>query len=64
MIDPRDIRMDMITNSAPWCVVKMTHIPTGITVQANGVGQYKTKGEALRKLNDAVSDPEGLNTDE
>ncbi len=57
MIDYRDIIIDVITNAGPKCTVRMTHTPTGLTSQASGVGQYKTKAEALRKLNEAVSVP-------
>jgi len=50
MIDIKDCRTDIYTNSSPNVDIRITHLPTGISVEYSGLGLYKQKEAALKDL--------------
>lgn len=60
MIDPSEWRIDVISKT----FVKITHIPSGITVTKQGKSQIKTNSEAMEEIILLVELWEGEKSDE
>lgn len=54
-LDPETVRVDVYSNAMPrqWeqeKTVRVTHMPTGLTVSVTGISTHRAKQEALAQL--------------
>jgi len=55
VLDMRDVVVETRTNSSSLVKMKLTHTPTGATVNGSSVGQYKLKERLIKELEDKVN---------
>lgn len=50
MSDITDVRIDAFTDSSPVAKVRITHLPTGASVEGSGIGMHRLKTRLLSEL--------------
>lgn len=49
-----DIRIDTFTNAAPFTIMRIVHIPSGLHVQGEGISSYKLKRKLMNELKELI----------
>ena len=53
-MEEKDIRIDTYSNSFAEVKMRLTHLPTGLSVNGLGIGRYKLKAALMKELKKKV----------